>query len=43
MQFPYDDCMVNLLDTPGQEDFSELPTPSATTVRGCPPNALRTA
>jgi peptide chain release factor 3 len=23
MQFPYDGCMVNLLDTPGHEDFSE--------------------
>src|SRR5450432_3067855 len=23
MQFPYDDCIVNLLDTPGHEDFSE--------------------
>jgi hypothetical protein len=33
MQFPLDDCIVNLLDTPGQEDFSELPTPSATDVR----------
>jgi peptide chain release factor 3 len=23
MQFPYDGCIVNLLDTPGHEDFSE--------------------
>jgi peptide chain release factor 3 len=23
MQFPYDNCVVNLLDTPGHEDFSE--------------------
>ncbi len=23
MQFPYDECIVNLLDTPGHEDFSE--------------------
>lgn len=38
MQFPFDDCIVNLLDTPGHEDFSELPTPSAINVRGCPYN-----
>src|SRR6202158_6215227 len=23
MQFPFDNCIVNLLDTPGHEDFSE--------------------
>ncbi|MCC5827650.1 GTP-binding protein, partial [Alkalimonas sp.] len=23
MQFPYNHCLVNLLDTPGHEDFSE--------------------
>ncbi|WP_163930265.1 peptide chain release factor 3 [Paraferrimonas sp. SM1919] len=35
MQFPYNDCMVNLLDTPGHEDFSEDTYRTLTAVDSC--------
>ncbi|SES94493.1 peptide chain release factor 3 [Thalassotalea agarivorans] len=35
MQFPYDDCLVNLLDTPGHEDFSEDTYRTLTAVDSC--------
>ncbi len=35
MQFPYDDCLVNLLDTPGHEDFSEDTYRTLTAVDCC--------
>ncbi|MDO5351375.1 MAG: peptide chain release factor 3 [Succinatimonas sp.] len=35
MQFPYNDCMVNLLDTPGHEDFSEDTYRVLTAVDSC--------
>ena len=35
MQFPYADCLVNLLDTPGHEDFSEDTYRTLTAVDTC--------
>tara|TARA_B100001094_G_C18194204_1_gene809458 strand:- start:5147 stop:6736 length:1590 start_codon:yes stop_codon:yes gene_type:complete len=35
MQFPYHDCLVNLLDTPGHEDFSEDTYRTLTAVDSC--------
>ena len=35
MQFPYSDCLVNLLDTPGHEDFSEDTYRTLTAVDSC--------
>ena len=35
MQFPYNDCLVNLLDTPGHEDFSEDTYRTLTAVDCC--------
>ena len=35
MQFPYDDFLVNLLDTPGHEDFSEDTYRTLTAVDSC--------
>lgn len=35
MQFPYNNCMVNLLDTPGHEDFSEDTYRVLTAVDSC--------
>ena len=35
MQFPYGDCLVNLLDTPGHEDFSEDTYRTLTAVDCC--------
>ena len=35
MQFPFNDCMVNLLDTPGHEDFSEDTYRTLTAVDSC--------
>lgn len=35
MQFPYRECMVNLLDTPGHEDFSEDTYRTLTAVDAC--------
>lgn len=35
MQFPYSDCIVNLLDTPGHEDFSEDTYRTLTAVDSC--------
>lgn len=35
MQFPYQDCLVNLLDTPGHEDFSEDTYRTLTAVDCC--------
>ena len=35
MQFPYGDCLVNLLDTPGHEDFSEDTYRTLTAVDAC--------
>ncbi|WP_094752237.1 peptide chain release factor 3 [Psychromonas sp. CD1] len=35
MQFPYRDCIINLLDTPGHEDFSEDTYRTLTAVDSC--------
>ena len=35
MQFPYEDCLVNLLDTPGHADFSEDTYRTLTAVDSC--------
>jgi len=35
MQFPYNHCLVNLLDTPGHEDFSEDTYRTLTAVDSC--------
>lgn len=35
MQFPYADCLVNLLDTPGHADFSEDTYRTLTAVDSC--------
>ncbi|MFC6439294.1 peptide chain release factor 3 [Bowmanella sp. JS7-9] len=35
MQFPYGECLVNLLDTPGHEDFSEDTYRTLTAVDSC--------
>ena len=35
MQFPYNDCLINLLDTPGHEDFSEDTYRVLTAVDSC--------
>ncbi|MCJ8313037.1 MAG: peptide chain release factor 3 [Saccharospirillaceae bacterium] len=35
MQFPYKDCLINLLDTPGHEDFSEDTYRTLTAVDSC--------
>jgi peptide chain release factor 3 len=35
MQFPYKNCLVNLLDTPGHEDFSEDTYRTLTAVDAC--------
>lgn len=35
MQFPYKDCVINLLDTPGHEDFSEDTYRVLTAVDSC--------
>ena len=35
MQFPYHDCLINLLDTPGHEDFSEDTYRTLTAVDSC--------
>ncbi|GAA3712197.1 peptide chain release factor 3 [Oceanisphaera sediminis] len=35
MQFPYNNCLINLLDTPGHEDFSEDTYRTLTAVDSC--------
>ncbi|TDT37901.1 peptide chain release factor 3 (bRF-3) [Halospina denitrificans] len=35
MQFPYEDCLINLLDTPGHADFSEDTYRTLTAVDSC--------